>query len=130
MLLPQDAPLRLLILMCIDGAEKAPKEEERHPTRYSIIAELCQEFCTPKLTEFKSSKHRDTDGTSLSPAELRNRIVSQTQKLMRELEKEFKELVRESPPRMVWNQVSGEVKLTDEGRKIVEDASKPKSDPT
>lgn len=129
MMLPPDLPPRLLLLFYIDKAEQAPKAEKRNPTRYGIIAELCEEFCAPKLAELKSSFRQNADPNSLVPAELRSKITARTKEWMRTLEKEFLALAQEMPEKIIWDPRGGAVKLSEEGRNLLKDATKPKSDP-
>ena len=77
----EETELGLLILERISSAKEAPLEELRSPSRYSIVAELCSEFCSRLKREGKKS----------------GEIVEESTKYMKKLEKEFARLLEENP---------------------------------
>lgn len=103
----------VLILKYIDLAKKAPPEEHRRPTMYSIICDISSSYCAQlKKDGVKSSE-----------------IVEKSRKLMHELEIEMKKL-QEPPPKIKIQELSNDIELTEVGEKLLKRFTKEKSDPS
>lgn len=114
-----DDTLRRTILAEIRTAEEAPPEKHRHPTRPSIIAELCGKFCGPLLQNAKPKNDE----------KVLHGITEAAWQYMQDLEKTFRALFADTEPLVVHKIASDEITLTQKGKGWLKETAQTKTDP-